>query len=279
MKTRLLIIFTTGIIGLLVVTNPQYVDGLCMENQDWLDAPCYGKRCGGSDAPACTDPNWWKEKWSPYYDYKGKEWMEIKKIELLDAIESNNFEEWRRLTSDSSNGNVFNYYFYMGEIPNTDGMFVDQIFTKSLLPHDIYFESEFVVQNVKFMQDVFYPNELGFYEVEITDRNKNPVEMFVTGRVDYESPWGPSNFSPVGNYDKENQRFVGELTVPGEIIPGNYTLKLNVHGSGKSFPFSGISEVDFVIGERSGSFVTLFEPSSLGSLMGENRNYSIGSPE
>ena len=55
-----------------------------MENQDWSDAPCYGKRCGDSDAPACTDPNWWKEKWATYYDHKGSEWMEMKKIELFD---------------------------------------------------------------------------------------------------------------------------------------------------------------------------------------------------
>ena len=135
---------------------------------------------------------------------------------------------------------------------------------------------KFIVKNVELMQDTYYPNELGFYEVEITDRDGNPVEMYVTGRIDYQAPWGPSNFSPVGNYDKQKQRFVGELTIPGEIMPGTYTLKLRVHGSSEQYSFSGISEVDFVIGERPNSFVTLFESSSLGNLMGENDGYSLG---
>ena len=139
--------------------------------------------------------------------------------------------------------------------------------------------AEFIVQNVKLIQDVYYPNELGFYEVEITDRDGNPVEMYVTGRIDYEAPWGPSNFSPVGNYDKQKQKFVGELTIPGEIIPGTYTLKLNVHGSsGGPLKFSGISEVDVEIGVRPGSMDVLFEPSSLGHLMGENRYYLLDEP-
>jgi len=126
MKTRLLVII--GMVGLSLVVNSQQADGLCMENEDWADAPCWSKRCANSNEPACTDSNWWKERWGSYYDYKGKEWMEIKKSELLDAIEKNNFVEWKSLTRDSAHDNVYNYYFYMGEIPNSDGMFVDQIF-------------------------------------------------------------------------------------------------------------------------------------------------------
>jgi len=140
-------------------------------------------------------------------------------------------------------------------------------------------ESLFVVKSIEFMQDVIYPDELGFYEVEITDADGNPVELFVTGRVDYEAPWGPSNFSPVGNYDKEKQRFVGELTAPREIAPGNYVLKLNVHGSfGGPLAFSGISEVDFVIAERPGSMETLFLPSSLDSIRRDYRFYHMDEP-
>ena len=63
MKTRLLMIFATITISLLGYT--QYADALCMENQDWIDAPCYG--CIG-----CY-PGLEQEKldWEPYYDYKG----------------------------------------------------------------------------------------------------------------------------------------------------------------------------------------------------------------
>ena len=70
MKTRLLIIIATITISLLGYT--QYADALCIENQDWPDAPCYG--CRG------CHPGLEQEKldWAPYYDYKGSTWMDAK---------------------------------------------------------------------------------------------------------------------------------------------------------------------------------------------------------
>jgi hypothetical protein len=137
----LLGLVATGMI-ITPLTIPQGF-ALCMINEDWPDAPCWEKRCTGNDEPACTDPNWWKERWVPYYDYKGEEWMEIKKIELLDAIETNNFVEWKSLTRDSAHDNVYDYYFYMGKIPNSNGMFADQIFAQSPIPYvvDIIFNA------------------------------------------------------------------------------------------------------------------------------------------
>lgn len=119
------------LVGLFIVIPSKSADGLCLENEDWPDAPCWSKRCADNDAPACTDPSWWQEKWSPYYDYKGKEWMEVKKKELFNAIETNSVEEWKRFTPNGSNSNVFDYYFYMGEIPNSEGIFVKDIFPAS----------------------------------------------------------------------------------------------------------------------------------------------------
>ena len=171
--------------------------------------------------------------------------------------------EWNEIPNVSSCGSTTNLDFAH-----------EQISFLNKIP-----ESLFVVQSVEFMQDVIYPDELGFYEVEITDADGNPVELFVTGRVDYEAPWGPSNFSPVGNYDKEKQRFVGELTAPREITPGNYTLKLDVHGwHDGPFAFSGIKQVEFVIGERPGSMETLFLPSSLDSIRRDYRFYHMDEP-
>lgn len=138
---------------------------------------------------------------------------------------------------------------------------------------------EIIVKNIHFLTNEIYPNELVFYEAEIVDSSGNPLAMYVTGRVDYQAPWGPSNFSPVGTYDLTKKKFLGELTVPNEIIPGQYTMKLDVHGKQTGrVPFSGISEVDFVIQARPNSFDTLFEPSSLGDSIGESRHYSIGDP-
>ena len=116
------------LLELFVLSTPKNIDGVCIENEDWTDAPCWGRQCTGSDAPPCVDPNWWKERWTPYYDYKGMDWMETKKIELLNAIKMNNVEEWKQNTPNGANSNVFDYYFYMGEIPNSEGKFVKEIF-------------------------------------------------------------------------------------------------------------------------------------------------------
>ncbi len=214
--------------------------------------------------------------------------LDIKKIDSFDIHVWSDVDHTGiqlRVTETDESSGTFEGTVFFTTIDESSGVILlveDAVYTEHKLNVNfskIINESEsakFIVQNVEFMQNVFYPDELGYYEVEITDRDGKPVEMFVTGRVDYEAPWGVSNFSPVGNYDKQKQRFVGELTVPGEIIPGIYTLKLNVHGLSEEFTFSGISEVDFTVGERIGSFDTLFEPSSLGSLMGENDEYPIG---
>jgi len=100
---------------------------LCMINEDWQDAPCWGLRCTGNE-PACTDPNWWKERWVPYYDHKGKDWMESKKQELLSAIKSKSLASWLALTVNGTNTNVHDYYYYMGEVPNRYGVKVNQAF-------------------------------------------------------------------------------------------------------------------------------------------------------
>jgi len=114
--------------GMIVapLTIPQGF-ALCMVNEDWSDAPCWGRRCAGSE-PACINPNWWKERWAPYYEYKGKDWMESKKQELLSAIESKTLADWLLLSVNNTNKNVHDYYYYMGEVPNRYGVKVNQAF-------------------------------------------------------------------------------------------------------------------------------------------------------
>ncbi|MCA9827852.1 MAG: hypothetical protein KC444_05605 [Nitrosopumilus sp.] len=121
----LLVVIFTGMI-VAPMTIPQSF-ALCMVNEDWSDAPCWGRRCAGNE-PACIDPNWWKERWAPYYEYKGKDWMEAKKQELLSAIESKTLADWLSLTVNSTNKNVHDYYHYMGEVPNRYGVKVSQAF-------------------------------------------------------------------------------------------------------------------------------------------------------
>ena len=118
MKTRLLIIIVTITISLLGYT--QYADALCIENQDWSDAPCYG----------CRDchPGLEQEKldWAPYYDYKGSTWMDAKKQQLETAIHNNSLREWFGQSNTGAHKNVHQYYFLQGDVPNIYGMNFDE---------------------------------------------------------------------------------------------------------------------------------------------------------
>ena len=84
--------------------NIHYVDAICVRNQDWPAAPCYG-------CPGCV-PSLEKQKsdWTPYYNYKGADFMEQKKLEMLDAIKNNQLDEWFASGPKHQNSNVYHYY-------------------------------------------------------------------------------------------------------------------------------------------------------------------------
>ena len=71
-----------------------------------------------------------KQKWAEYYDYKGSEWMETKKQEMLVAMENGTLDEWRNKDPTMAHYNVYAYYFYKGEIPDADGKYVDQVYAE-----------------------------------------------------------------------------------------------------------------------------------------------------
>ena len=120
MKTRLLIIFVIGMMGTFGLPHLQYVEGICFKNQDWPDAPCYAIR---TNEPWQVDE---KKNWGPYYDFKGSEFMEAKKAEMLQALEDDNLQEWRREGPEDQHNNVFLYYYFQGFIPHEDGKYYEQ---------------------------------------------------------------------------------------------------------------------------------------------------------
>lgn len=75
---------------------------MCAYNDDWPAAPCL-------DTPPYTIDQE-KAAWEPYYKYKGSEWMETKKLEMIHALETNTFREWVDLPDDYSHWNVYEYY-------------------------------------------------------------------------------------------------------------------------------------------------------------------------
>lgn len=108
------------------VTTPYLVSdsfAICMINEDWPKAPCFaGKR--GEDPSL----NQMKQGWAPYYEFKGAEWMESKKQELMQTIQNGNLIDWKKGELDSSHYNVYMYYFLKGDIPNEDGLFAEEYY-------------------------------------------------------------------------------------------------------------------------------------------------------
>lgn len=112
MKTSLLVLFVLVLIPIQLVYAPP-------SPNEWPNAPY---------CPGGCKLDYLKEKWAQYYDYKGSEWMEHKKQEMLDAIKNGTLDEWRQ--NDPAHDNVRMYYFIKGEIPDTDGKYVDQIYAE-----------------------------------------------------------------------------------------------------------------------------------------------------
>lgn len=116
MKTRFLTILVS--FGLLVSFPNSFA--ICMEDEDWPEKPCYGYP--GADPRAIDE----RQDWEPYYEYKGAELMETKKIELLEAIRENRLGEWRSEGPTSQNNNIFLYYYFQGVIPHEDGKYYNE---------------------------------------------------------------------------------------------------------------------------------------------------------
>lgn len=106
MKTRLLIIFA------LVVSPFVFSQGfgMCLVNEDWPDAPCMDEIVNNHL------PQHQVDKWAEYYEYRGTKFMESKKIEMSNAIESDQLPEW--VDASIQNENVWRYYYFSGQAPN-----------------------------------------------------------------------------------------------------------------------------------------------------------------
>ena len=137
MKTGLLFILI--IACAITIVLPAHAS--CVVSPDWPEGPCY-------DIGAIS----LEEKqndWSFYYDHKGEPWMEQKKYEMINAIQTNSLSEWIELTNDTdANYNVHFYYYLLGQAPNTDGeylfvcnMYEDVLKYEEILKDDLVLQS------------------------------------------------------------------------------------------------------------------------------------------
>jgi serpin B len=98
-------------------------DAMCVIDNDWPDKPCYD-----TSPPLPLSKSEWKKVWDPYYDYKGKEWMEQKKSELDEQIQSGTLKEWIEsgyTEQDFANYNVWFYYYVNNKVPAPEGYELD----------------------------------------------------------------------------------------------------------------------------------------------------------
>jgi hypothetical protein len=109
-----------GIIGMIGI---QESDASCVQNRDWSSAPCFD-----TGSPSKTE---FVERWTPYYEYKGSELMERKKIEMFQSLENKTFEQWIGSSENPhENHNVYSYYMSTGEVAKQSsggGFYVEEI--------------------------------------------------------------------------------------------------------------------------------------------------------
>src|SRR5579885_269760 len=94
----------------------------CLFNSDWPHAPCYA--IPGINA---TKEQMQKD-WSGYLQYKGNQWMELKKNEMSNATATGTLKNW--VCNSESNYDVWWYYYLNNQAPSfiipTNGPFCDE---------------------------------------------------------------------------------------------------------------------------------------------------------
>jgi len=118
----------------------------CIYNDDWSDAPCFDM------GPVSHSE--FNKAWALYYDYKGKDWMEAKRIEMNQALEQGVLEEW---VKKLENHNVYQYYLSRNEIHSLpyDRLYVkiDPNFVSS---EQLLYEPQYRI----YLQSVFESNSI-----------------------------------------------------------------------------------------------------------------------
>ena len=101
----------------LVLTGIAFIPGLisdvssmCVLNEDWPDAPCMDMIVNGHYPQEQVD------RWADYHDYKGENFMEMKRQEMDKAVQSDTLQQW--VDESIQNQNVWTYYYFSGKAPD-----------------------------------------------------------------------------------------------------------------------------------------------------------------
>jgi hypothetical protein len=85
-----------------IILQPAYA--ACVQDSDWPEKPCL-------DEPPYAKQDL-KAAWEGYHEYKGQTWMEVKKVEMDQAIKDGTLNEWVEYRSAPDNFANYNVYFY-----------------------------------------------------------------------------------------------------------------------------------------------------------------------
>lgn len=132
MKILYLSITLSGLLLLSVLFANVFAS--CVYDNDWPEKPCL-------DTPPYSDSKV-KKLWEPYYQMKGKEWMEMKKAEMETAIKDGTLKEWTEYGTRSNNYanyNVWFYYHLYGEAPDLAPYYAGNITTDNFKPIISYY--------------------------------------------------------------------------------------------------------------------------------------------
>lgn len=115
MKTLPLVIVVILFTFLILMTNhPSYAP--CLANPDWYYSPCYA-------IPGFhVTKEQMQKDWSEYYQYKGSQWMAMKRAEMNSAITNGTLKEWAQ--GSLSNYDVWFYYYLNDKAPTYPGSFI-----------------------------------------------------------------------------------------------------------------------------------------------------------
>lgn len=110
MKTLLLVMMIIGASIMFIIFQNSLAFASCAVNEDWPDAPCMDVIEGGRYPQEQVD------RWAAYYDYKGAQFMESKKIQMDNAIKEDRLIGW--VNESIQNSNVWQYYHFSGQAPS-----------------------------------------------------------------------------------------------------------------------------------------------------------------
>lgn len=117
MLSKVSAVLISGLLMLVLLSSSGKASASCEMDNDWPKAPCY-------DSPPWPTLAKKISEFSGYHDYKGKEWMDLKKAEMTEAIQNNQLKKWidngyveTEFGKSNPNKNVWYYYYLNGQAP------------------------------------------------------------------------------------------------------------------------------------------------------------------